>query len=147
MKRYVLLSCAVLVLASAATAQTSLGVILGEPTGLSAKQWLSSDASLDLAVAWSFVPENAFYVHVDYQQHFGDLGLNVDVGRLLFFAGIGPRIYMGEALVIGGRIPLGVVYEFADAPIEMFLELAPGLNVYPRTEFTPFGGLGIRYRF
>jgi len=132
------------VAAAAGFAQTSIGIILGEPTGLSGKQWIGEGASLDLAVAWSFVPEGAFYLHVDYQQHFDDLDL--DVGSLLWFAGIGPRIYIGNEIGLGLRIPVGLVYDIDGVPLEVFLELAPGLNLFPGTVFNFGGGIGVRYQ-
>lgn len=129
----------------AATAQVSAGIMLGEPTGLSAKLWTGEAAALDAALAWSFVQEGRFYLHVDYQQHF-DLG-QPDAGRLLFFGGLGGKLYLGEELALGARVPLGVLYELEPVPIELFLELAPGINIFPATVFDFGGGLGVRYRF
>lgn len=143
-RKPVMLVLLALLVGASAFAQTSVGIILGEPTGLSGKQWIGEGAALDLAVAWSFVPEGAFYLHVDYQQHFDDL--DVDVGTLLWFAGIGPRIYIGNEVGIGMRIPVGLVYDIDDVPLEVFLELAPGLNLFPATKFNFGGGIGVRYQ-
>ena len=143
-RRFVILVLLVFVVAAAGFAQTSVGIILGEPTGLSGKQWIGEGASFDLAVAWSFLPEGALYAHVDYQQHFDDL--DVDAGTLLWFAGIGPRIYIGNEVGIGMRIPVGLVYDIDDVPLEVFLELAPGLNLFPSTVFNFGGGIGVRYQ-
>jgi len=143
-RRFVMLVVFVVLAAAVGFAQTSVGIILGEPTGLSGKQWIGEGASLDLAVAWSFVPEGAFYLHVDYQQHFDDL--DIDVGTLLWFAGIGPRIYIGNDVGLGLRIPVGLVYDIDDVPLEVFLELAPGLNLFPGTVFNFGGGIGVRYQ-
>ena len=126
------------------SAQTSVGIILGEPTGLSAKQWLGEGASLDLAVAWSFIDTGSFYVHLDYQQHFDDL--DVDEGNLLWFVGGGAKLSVGQQLNLGIRIPIGLVYEFDSAPIEVFIEAAPGMDVFPAVQFNGGGGIGIRYR-
>ena len=143
-KRIVLVLLLVLVASALAWSQTSVGIILGEPTGLSGKQWIGDGASLDIAVAWSLVPPGAFYVHVDYQQHFSQL--DVDPGTLLWFAGIGPRIYMSDEVAIGVRIPVGLVYDIQDVPLEVFLELAPGINLYQATKVSVGGGFGIRYQ-
>lgn len=125
-------------------AQTSVGIILGEPTGLSAKQWLGEGASLDLAVAWSFTDPASFYVHLDYQQHFDDL--DVDEGELLWFVGGGAKLKVGRQLNLGVRIPLGLVYEFAEVPLEIFIEAAPGMDVFPDVQVNGGGGMGVRYR-
>ena len=138
----------ILVLVALATgpisAQTSVGIILGEPTGLSAKQWLGEGASLDLAVAWSFIDTGSFYVHIDYQQHFDDL--DIDEGDLLWFVGGGAKLSVGQRLNLGFRIPLGLVYQFTDAPLEVFIEAAPGMDLFPAVQFNGGGGVGIRFR-
>ena len=126
------------------SAQTSVGIILGEPTGLSAKQWLGEGSSLDLAVAWSFIDTGSFYVHLDYQQHFDDL--DIDEGNLLWFVGGGAKLSVGQQLNLGIRIPIGLVYEFDSVPIEVFIEAAPGMDVFPAVQFNGGGGIGIRYR-
>lgn len=134
-----------LVLAAAQlSAQTSVGVILGEPTGLSAKMWLGGNASVDLAVAWSFLGEGTIYVHGDYQYHFPYS--EVTNGQLFFFAGVGPKFYIGDQILIGLRIPLGAVYHFADLSLEAFIELAPGMQLFPATRIDGGGGIGIRYQ-
>ncbi len=127
------------------SAQTSVGIILGEPTGLSAKQWLGEGASLDLAVAWSFIVPPSFYVHVDYQQHLDEL--DIDEGDLLFFVGLGLKLRVGQQLNLGVRIPLGLVYEFDGVPLEVFLEIAPVMDLFPAVAANAGGGIGIRYRF
>ncbi len=146
-----------LVLAATATvrAQMGIGVILGEPTGLSMKLSAGSASSFDAAAAWSFLQQEdrggipatggSIYFHLDYQQYF-DL-VDVPSGRLPFFVGVGGKIYLGtDILALGVRIPLGVSYEFADVPLELFLEVAPGLLFFPSTTFDGGGGFGILYR-
>ncbi|MBT8387347.1 MAG: hypothetical protein KJO12_08030, partial [Ignavibacteria bacterium] len=58
-----------------------LGIILGEPTGVSFKYWTSSNTAFDGAVAWSFVNGGAFHVHADYILHSFNL-FHVASGRL-----------------------------------------------------------------
>ena len=142
--RVILLVAAAVFAAGNVHAQTSVGVILGEPTGLSAKMWIGERSSIDLAVAWSFIQNGSIYAHADYQQHFTFPDLGVD--RLLFFVGLGPKFYVGDQLRIGLRIPLGAVYDFGDLPLEVFLELAPGILLFPETRIDGGGGIGIRYR-
>jgi hypothetical protein len=138
------------VLSGAAGAQTSVGVIAGEPTGISVRQVLGGIASVDLAVAWSLVPRGpegtggSFYFHVDYQQYFEQI--NVDVVQLLFFVGVGPKVYLSDIPVVGVRVPVGLFYNFPDLPLEAFLEIAPGINVIPATQFDVMGAIGLRYQ-
>jgi len=46
-----------------------LGVILGEPTGISWKAWTGSRSAIDGAVAWSFEKEAAVHLHADLLWH------------------------------------------------------------------------------
>ena len=131
--------------AAPAVAQTSVGVMLGEPSGLSAKQWIGDNSAVDLAVAWSFLAGGSFYVHVDYQQHFDDF--DIDEGDLHWFVGGGAKMAVSSsALSLGVRVPLGLFYVFEDVPIELFLEVAPGIDLFPAFLINGGGGIGVRYR-
>ncbi len=146
MRRMGIIVLLALTVAAVGAAQTSVGIILGEPSGLTAKQWLGEQAAAEVVVAWSFVSPGAFYVHLDYKQHFYQEV--IDPGLILVYAGLGPRIYIrGDGVTIGARIPVGIEYRFEDAPLELFLEVAPGLNVFPETEPSFGGGIGVRFRF
>jgi len=133
--------------------QVSIGVLVGEPTGLGLKFGAGS-SSLDLAAAWSFIEQEdetgtavdvgAAYLHLDYQQYF-DL-INLPAGRLPLFAGFGGKVYLGSGTFgLGLRIPLGVTYIFASAPLEIFFEFAPGLELYPNSSFDGGAVLGFLY--
>ena len=121
-----------------------LGVIVGEPTGLSVKLWTASGQALDAAAAWSFVDNSAFYVHVNYLFHFADL-ISVKKGELPFYAGIGGKVKFVDPVVFGIRFPFGLEYLFAKAPLGIFLEVAPCLVLYPASDFDIGAGLGVRY--
>ena len=47
-----------------------VGVILGEPTGLSGKYWISPERAFDVALAYSFLEDNkSFAFHADHLYH------------------------------------------------------------------------------
>lgn len=131
------------------TAQDSgfgLGIVVGEPTGVSFKNWLGGRSAIDFAVAWSFGKEDALHVHVDYLFH--NFGLfNVEKGDLVLYYGVGGRIKAEEKSRVGVRIPIGVSYIFEKDPLEIFFELGPILDLSPSTTFWITGGIGIRYFF
>jgi hypothetical protein len=132
---------------AAAAGDFGLGIILGEPTGLSLKQWLTNRTAFDAAAAWSFEDESAFHIHVDYLVHRHGL-TEVDMGRLLFYAGVGGRLKLEEEDArLGVRVPLGVTYIFRGVPVDIFLEIVPLLDLAPATDFRMNGGFGIRYFF
>jgi len=133
---------------SAGWAETfGVGVILGEPTGLSFKQWVGDHTAIDAAAAWSFGDESAFHVHLDYLIH-TEGRADPDIGRVFFYFGIGGRLRAEEDEGrIGARIPVGLDYEFDGSPIEVFFEIAPILDLTPETELRVNGGFGVRYFF
>ena len=139
------------VLFSSASAQNKgfgLGVILGEPSGISGKLWNGKNTAIDGAIAWSLGQKDAFHLHGDHLFH--DFGLlPVEKGLLALFYGIGGRLRFEEDhdTRIALRIPVGLSYLFAGAPLDLFLELVPILELIPGTEFDMDAGIGIRYYF
>lgn len=131
------------------------GIMIGEPTGLTFKQWMQHNRALDLAAAWSFANEAALHVHMDYLYHVPGPP-EIEVPGLLFHIGVGGRIKLVEddndkdneaENRLGVRVPLGVDYLFARSHVELFLEVAPLVDLAPDTDFTVNGGMGIRYYF
>lgn len=124
----------------------SAGIILGEPTGLTAKWWTTSTKAYDLALAWSTGRNDRFYVHGDYLIHRPDI-ISVDSGKLPLYYGVGVRMGFADKADMGVRIPLGIAYHFPAHPVEVFFEIVPVLNLYPATDFGANGGFGVRYSF
>lgn len=121
---------------------TELGIILGEPTGLSLKAWQSNSTAFDAAVAWSFGNNESVHLHADYLRH---SWLEVDNGSLAIYYGLGARVLLSDNARFGARIPVGLEYILPDTPLSLFFEVAPILDLAPATEFGVNGGLGIRY--
>ncbi len=93
-----------------------------------------------------------FYLHGDYLIHNYRLEKEIkeDIeGDLPFYYGIGGRVLLKENddTRIGIRIPLGLDYRFADRKLDVFVEIAPIIDLLPETEFALTGGVGIRYYF
>ncbi len=148
---------ALLLCLAAGTAQAQnrgfgLGLIVGEPTGLSAKVWQSQHTAFDFAAAWSFADNSAFHLHGDFLVHKFNL-IRVEKGQLPFYYGIGLRVKLAsqenkDETSLGLRIPLGLDYLFApDTPLDIFLEIVPILDLAPSTDVTLNASLGIRYWF
>jgi hypothetical protein len=83
---------------------------------------------------------------VDYVWHDFEL-IRVSSGRLPLYYGIGGRAVFSDDPLVGVRIPVGLDYQFANAPIDIFLEIVPILDLIPSTDFDLGGGLGIRFWF
>ena len=53
----------------------------------------------------------------------------------------------GEDDQFGIRLPVGVSYLFDNAPVEIFAEIGPALDLTPAVRGEVTGGIGIRYWF
>ncbi len=152
MKKFLLLGLVIglmIIITKPAAAQGKgfgMGIILGEPTGLSAKLWTSQDNAFDFAAAWSIRGEGNLLLQADYVWHFFD-AIPVSEGKLPLYIGIGGRVLLANDPQLGVRIPFGLDYLFASAPIDIFVEIVPVLDLSPSTDFGVGGGIGIRYWF
>lgn len=123
-----------------------IGVIAGEPTGLSMKYWLNQNSGIDFAIAWSFERNASFRLHSDYLWHFRGV-FKADLKDLFPYLGFGGLISISQDLRAGLRIPLGIEYFFNSIPLEIFLEIVPVINLFPATSVSGNAGIGIRYYF
>jgi hypothetical protein len=148
MKKLILISFVALFSAGvfAQDSGLGLGIVFGEPTGLSAKLWTSERTALDAAVAWSFAGLGWLHIHADFLIHNYDL-ISVSKGKLPVYFGLGAFVGFSSDLSLGARIPVGLAYQFEDAPLDVFVELVPGLALLPGIDFYIGGGLGVRYFF
>jgi hypothetical protein len=149
MKRALLCAFLLLAAASAGVAQDrgfGLGVILGEPTGLSGKLWTTSRNAIDAGVAWSFRREGFFHIHADYLWHFP---LRAETSeRFTFYAGVGGRFgAVSHDAILGVRVVGGFAFWPRNTPIDIFVEIAPVVDLAPATELNANGGVGIRFFF
>jgi hypothetical protein len=144
----VLILVAVIGLPAAAQEQGSfgLGAVFGEPTGITAKQYVSSHIAFDATIYWSFVANDTLYAHLDYLHHTDTLfGQSPD--GFTFYGGIGGMIQFSANPALGVRVPLGINYFLTDMPLEFFFEIGPLLLLYPETTAGATAGLGVRYYF
>lgn len=124
-----------------------LGVILGEPTGFSAKYWTAETTALDFALGYSFTSDKSlFYLNVDYVFH-NTTAIQSTEDFILYY-GPGARLKVREDdSRLGVRGVVGILWIPRDSRIDMFIEMAPILDVIPATKFDIAGGIGIRFFF
>ncbi len=131
-----------------------LGVILGEPTGLSGKMWHDQTKAMDFALAWS-AGDSSFHFHLDYLVHTFKR-THQPKGNVPFYYGIGARIVEKKEGVkgtddkthFGARVPLGLDFLMKkENPLEFFIEVAPVLDFTPRSDLDVEAGGGVRYYF
>ena len=120
-----------------------IGIIAGDPTGLSAKLYTGSNNAFDFAAAWSFKGSGHLLLQADYVWH--SSLTRASSGELMLYYGIGGRVIFQDDPRFGARIPVGLDYQFTTAPIDIFLELVPILDLAPSTNFNLGGGIGVRF--
>lgn len=123
-----------------------LGIMLGEPTGVSGKLWIDKTSAVDGGLSWSFTDKTSMNIHMDYLFHNFNL-IHVEKDEFPLYYGIGGRIKFGNETEVGVRIPVGLEYIFKDSPFDIFLEIAPILNLIPATSLKFNGGIGARFYF
>ncbi len=120
-----------------------VGVIVGEPTGISIKY-----KDFASGIAWSI--ENHFHFHLDYWFYSNTLkdpvkwyiGLG---GKLQYFTNNKEKDTNGN-IGIGLRVPIGLQF-YIIKNLELFGEVVPGMAFIPGTDFDIDAGIGIRYYF
>jgi hypothetical protein len=123
-----------------------LGIILGEPTGINFKHWTGNSSAVVGAAAWAFGRENAFHLHMDVIFHRFRL-IKAERHVIPFYYGIGFRYKDEHEDRVGIRFPLGIIYIFDDAPVDIFFEIVPIFDLAPKTDLSFNGGIGARYYF
>lgn len=139
-----------------------LGVMAGDPTGISGKVWIANDRAIDFGMAWGLWHGGYLHLHADHLFHQMDL-IDVGAGRMPLYFGPGLRMrtwsngrywhrgryhdHDGTRVGLGVRFPVGVAYLVDEFPVDIFLELAPTLNLVPATYLDLDASLGVRYYF
>ncbi len=126
------------------------GIYLGEPIGFTVKGYVTEKFAIDGIAAWGF-RDKAFTVIGDVTYDCLDIPIDSDVATFPFYAGAGAKVEFkagpNDDTMVGVRIPVGVAAQWRNYPIEMFVELAPGVGVVPSTRFDITGGIGARFYF
>ena len=142
----------------AANGPFGLGIIVGNPTGISATYELSSANAVAGALAWHFY--NGVQIQGDYL--WKDLQLiKTSANPIGGYIGAGLRFqtwsgrWCGRSRVcddsrgvgVGVRLPLGFEYALTPHPFHFFLEIVPTLDLIPATDLDLDVALGARFFF
>lgn len=131
-----------------------LGLVLGNPSGLSLAYRPPDAASyLQASAGWN-IQEETFSFNGDYLYTVTTFA-SPDDPALTFpvYVGIGGRLRLGQDAAVsevgransfGARIPVGIAFTPQTVAIDVYLELAPTLIVLPETKVRLEGGVGVR---
>jgi hypothetical protein len=138
-----IICCLVPAAAWAQSGRVGVGLVLFEPTGLTAKTWFSGSAALAGGIGWSAEENHYLHIHLDFlflrQRLAADRNLDLD-----FYLGLGGKIIFRDEDVAWLRVPLGVDFLLRKSPLNFFFELVPSFNF---SKLKLFGAIGFRYVF
>jgi hypothetical protein len=146
-KKFLLGMSAFLFLFSAASpsppGKFAVGLILFEPSGLSAKAWMSGSAAVAGGLGWSAEANHYLHLHADFL--FTNIALASDRNlELNFTLGAGGKLVFRDYDNAWLRIPLGLDFLLRRSPLNFFFEVVPTFNF---SELKLFGAIGFRYVF
>lgn len=123
-----------------------IGVMVGNPTGVSGKYWLQGSHAVDGGVGFSLGSSTNLSLHSDYLIHSeGALVFN-DEHPLDVYFGLGGRMKFADDIRLGARVPLGVAYRH-EGTSDMFAEVAPVIDFISRVGVDLHLLFGARYYF
>jgi hypothetical protein len=122
------------------------------PVGLTLKTWTTDRQAIQAATSFVISDEEAgpsyWVIQGDYIFHNFE---QVEVGDGLMALYVGPGLQLtfieNQDADIALRSPLGVSYMFGDAPIDVFAEVAPTLQLEQAPQLRFEGAIGFRYFF
>lgn len=130
-----------------------IGLIAGEPTGLSLAFGLNSRNTVQSHLSWSLANDRA-RVSVDYLFTITELSAPDVNASFPLYVGLGGvigaddrRFWDDASPLLGARVPVGIAMHPNSVPIDVFAELAPILYLLPGTDFGMEGGIGARFWF
>lgn len=125
------------------------GATFGEPIGADVKYWFNEKMAIDGAIGYSFHPDTVLYLHSDILWHAFHI-FPVSQGQLPLYFGVGGLARFktdDNPNQVGIRAPVGISYMFENAPVDIFMEVAPTLDIAPGVRGEVTGGIGVRYWF
>ncbi|MFO7446850.1 MAG: hypothetical protein R6W90_10820 [Ignavibacteriaceae bacterium] len=151
MKKHIFIAAVLVILSSNFSVSQDkgfgAGIIIGEPTGISAKYWLNSVNAFDYALGSSFVGNGRIHLHVDYLWHAYDVINSTEIFALYYGPGVRVRTREYGRSNLGIRGVMGLAWFLQTAPMDVFVEIVPVLNLSPDVDMAINASVGARYYF
>ncbi|QQR79290.1 MAG: hypothetical protein IPJ69_07845 [Deltaproteobacteria bacterium] len=126
-----------------------VGVNLGEPMGFNTRFYFLDHLAGDLTLGYGF-EEEGFIIQPSLLFRLnGILDYNGGDFTVVPYFGTGFKtgVAKNDKAVGAMRFPVGVAWQLSDGEFEIGVELAPGFEFSPESEFDMTGGLQLRYFF
>jgi len=133
------------------TGTFGLGLIAGDPSGVTGKIWLDENISVNMAAGAGVFRRNSVQFQVDYVWNsFALIDSSEIEGQFAVYFGPGLRALFrnqeGTRDRFGIRFPVGLSY-YPTPKWEFFAEAVPVLDLSPKVEGDMNASIGIRYFF
>src|ERR1044072_6222397 len=89
-----------------AAGEKGIGAMIGNPTGINGKFWLTKSTAVDGGIAFSLGNHSRFSLHSDYLFHNEGALIFNDEHPLDVFYGIGGRMKFADDIQLGVRLPV-----------------------------------------
>lgn len=124
-----------------------IGGIIGDPDGITAKGWISESTAIAGAISVNLGNDYSwFLIQADFLKQ--NTLATWEEALLQSHFGGGLRVVTGDfSENIALRAPIGVDVNAIDAPVEVFMEVVPTIDVDPEFYFYFTGAMGFRYYF
>jgi len=136
-----------LLLSVTAWSQTGVGFTLGNPIGVNGKHWLNNSQAVDGGIGFSIFGKSNLQIHSDFLLHNENAFYFNDTYPLDLSFGIGGRMEFADDIIIGARIPVGLVHKLEKENADIFAEAAPILDFIGKTGIELHLLFGARYYF
>ena len=127
-----------------------VGATFGEPIGADVmKSWFNAKTAINGAIGYSLHDDAELNLHRDiwwYAFHLFPLS----PGQLPLYFGVGSSAGFktdDNPNQVGIRTPAGISYMFENAPVDIFMEVGPTLDIAPGLRGEVTGGMGVRFWF
>lgn len=143
----IIATLAVMDSAQAQDRKFGIGGIIGDPDGITAKGWLSESTAIAGAISVDLGSDFSwFLIQADFLKQ-NTLAVWEEALLQSHFGG-GVRVVTGDfSEYIAIRAPIGVDVNAIDAPVEVFMDIVPTIDVDPEVYFYFTGAMGFRYYF
>ena len=147
----------------------SLGLVLGDPSGITLRGGIGGPSAIQAALGFGFFPGDAVTLTVDWTYDAWDFLRGNSTAAMYLYFGVGAKgmWFTGRHFAyvrddkksfddhshfgIGARALAGIRVAFRNAPFDLFFELAPLSLVVvvpdPGIYYDADGAIGFRYRF
>ncbi|MCK4642689.1 hypothetical protein KAU32_03535 [bacterium] len=158
MKKYLTIFAVILFAASASAGNLSAGIFLGYPNALVLRMDMSEASAVDGYIGWDWaglylagdfvIKKDLVLENITLKLYYGGGAfLTLHSIRTWEWAGTSYQWVSESTIHVGVRAKVGVSYFLPDMPIELFIEIGPGITFVPGFHITGIGGVGARYIF